>query len=322
MKKAVKISLIIAAVLIAVGGLISVLSAASVGFDLRALTTTDSFETVTHEVTDDFYDIDVRSVSADVRFEKSDDGKCRVLCPESEKLAYSVEVSGKKLKIEPKDSRKWYDHIGMSFTFPEKEEIVIYLSDPAYGSVSVATVSGDVNIPEGFALDSVKITATSGNASVASPVRENVSVTTTSGDIVCVGAGSLSLTSTSGDITLSGAEIGGGASVRTTSGDVYIASSSAASLSVGTTSGNISLNSFKASGHMTLSTVSGNVTLDGADASSLEIKTVSGNVRGTLGSPKRFETKTVSGKVNVPTSADGGVCRIETTSGDIYISLP
>ena len=60
---------------------------------------------------------------------------------------------------------------------------------------------------------------------------------------------------------------------------------------------------------------------DNADAETLDIETSTGDVRGTLGSPKIFDVRTDTGKVNYPTSTEGGLCKIRTDTGDVNISF-
>ena len=60
---------------------------------------------------------------------------------------------------------------------------------------------------------------------------------------------------------------------------------------------------------------------DKIDAANLEINVGTGSVRGTLLSSKVFITKTSTGDENVPETTTGGVCKVTTSTGDIYIRI-
>lgn len=63
----------------------------------------------------------------------------------------------------------------------------------------------------------------------------------------------------------------------------------------------------------------GNVAFDGADAAEISVKTNTGDVTGSLLTGKVFVVQTDTGAVDVPKTAAGGRCEIETDAGDIRI---
>ena len=72
---------------------------------------------------------------------------------------------------------------------------------------------------------------------------------------------------------------------------------------------------------MTLTRTTGDVTFDRSDASELYVDTSTGDVTGTFLTSKIFITNTTTGKIDVPETTEGGVCKINTTTGKIIIDI-
>ena len=60
---------------------------------------------------------------------------------------------------------------------------------------------------------------------------------------------------------------------------------------------------------------------DKLDAENLEIETGTGDVRGTLLSSKIFMVKTSTGDIDVPETTTGGICKVKTSTGEVYIRI-
>ena len=73
--------------------------------------------------------------------------------------------------------------------------------------------------------------------------------------------------------------------------------------------------------HIEIKTNTGDVRFDDADAETLSVKTDTGDVKGTLLTSKIFYAKSDTGKINVPKSTSGGICEIETDTGNISIQI-
>ena len=64
----------------------------------------------------------------------------------------------------------------------------------------------------------------------------------------------------------------------------------------------------------------GNVLFDGFDAKNIDMELSTGDVKGTILTGKVFDAHSDTGKVIVPENKDGGNCKINVSTGDIYIS--
>jgi len=275
-RKAMKI----AGALIGIGLVLCLVAFARMDFNISEMNSL-RFETNEYTVEESFTDISIDSAEGDVHLLPSQDNTCRVVCMEGDKISHTVSVKNNTLTIERVDKRKWYEHIGIYWG---GMEIMVYVPQTEYDSLAVASVSGDVEIPDDFSF-------------------HTASVVNTSGDVKFCAA------------------VGGELSIKTVSGDLYAENVNPMSLEVQSTSGEIILDSVLAVSELRAKTVSGDIVLRGCDAGSLRLKSTSGDVSGTLLSGKDFITDTTSGEVKVPGSGGDGKCEVKTTSGDIHLEV-
>ncbi len=229
-------------------------------------------------ITEPFRDVSIQTVSSDVIFTVGGDS-CAVEYRGPSRMACTAEVKNGALVIEEKTTRRWPLVLGL---FEDRgNRLTVSLPREAYDALSVETVSGDIEMPDGGVFED------------------------------------LEMTTVSGDVALSGTE-DGDVTVETVSGDVQIRDGSLESLSLNTASGDQTVTSVLADGRMELSTVSGGISLLASDAESLEISSISGDVYTLLLTPKEYVTDTASGDVTIIASRQGpGRCGITTVSGDI-----
>lgn len=299
MKKATRIWLLAATILAIVGAVIFLVALATVDFDLSRFST-GKLETNTYEFDEDFENVFVNEQTATITFVPADDGVCKVECVEEEKLKHSVKIQEGTLMINVIDSRKWYDYIGINFKTPA---ITVKLPKDVYTSLSVATVTGDIEISDRYSFDSVAISGTTSNISCYASVSKSIDLHTTTGDIT-IGSTeteSVKLTATTGNITIR---------------DV-----SCNNLTAKGTTAEINLNHVIAKESLLIESTTGNVKFARSDAGNITVKTSTGYVKGTLLSEKIFVTDTATGKVRVPKTTSGGKCEITTSTGDIEIEL-
>ncbi len=276
MKKTKNTAIIIAVMMIAVGLVASFSAMVAMGFDFTKMNTL-TFVTNTYTVDESFSGISINGAECDIRLYPSEDGVCKVVCHESDKISHSVEVKEKTLTVERHDNRKWYEHIGVYWG---GMEIALYLPQSEYDALYAKTLSGNIVIPEGFSFETAVVQSTSGNVSFS-------------------------------------AEVNGNLKVKAVSGNVEMFNVTSQSISVETTSGEIDFSNVIASLNIHCKSVSGDVVLQRCDADSLRLSSTSGNITGCLLTEKVFLTDTTSGKINVPRTTSGGQCEITTTSGNI-----
>ena len=307
--------LIVAGALILVGTAVALGAVFSMNLDFREMNTM-TFTEKTYNIDEAFDSISVDGVECDVLIIPSTDSECRVVCNESDKITHTVEVENGTLTVKRYDQRKWYQRMGIYWG---KMEIKVYLPEGDYSSLDITTLSGNVEVPEGYSFGEAEIYNTSGNVSISAAVKGTLSVKTVSGEQKIRNAApeKLNLRSTSGDIEVSSANSVSDIKLETVSGSIEIEDAVCRSITAASTSGEITLESVTAEADIDMKTTSGEVELNRSDAASLKIVTVSGDVSGTLLTEKAFITDTVSGDVNVPRTASENICDIKTTSGSI-----
>ncbi len=301
MKKFKRIAIIAAIVCITLGALSAMLVMINVGFDLVKLNNM-TFERNTYEIEQNFENIRIVDTECDILLRPSPDGICRLVCSENEKIFTSIAHQDNTLQITRTDIRKWYEHIGLFLW--EDSDVILYLPHEQYKNIYLSTQSGNIEVPECFTFDYAELNSVSGDISFESG---------TDGGILAE--------STSGDITLKNAT-NGRIAVTAVSGNILMENMSVDTISATATSGEIYMRSVISKNAATLTTVSGNIELLKCDAESYVLHSTSGNILATLLSPKKFDTKSVSGKVHhSPSIFSGGSCVAETVSGNIRITL-
>lgn len=299
MDKTMKKWLCLAVLLCVVGGLIFAMAMTLNAWDFTRLSTTE-YETNIHEVTEDFNSITVDTDTADIVFLPATDGKCKVVCYESEKMKHTVAVENGCLKIRVQNEKMWYDYIGISW---ESETVTVYLPKSDYAALTVTGATSDVDVAKDFSFESADVEVSTGDVRCKAATVGNLSVTVSTGDIFLDGA-------TAKDVT-----------VQSSTGRVWLKNITAASVFAETSTGDVLLDGVVLSGVLSVTVSTGDVVFDGSDAGEIAVVTATGDVRGTLLSGKNFETETGTGSVSVPENSSGGKCKIETGTGDIRIAV-
>lgn len=321
MKRSTILSLIVAASLMTLAVIVFIVGMTMAKFKFSAgLFTTSSYETVTHEITDELTDISINALTSDVEILPSEDGVARVVSLEHTKLKNTVEVIDGALTIKSEDTRRWIDHIDIVNT--EYPKISIYLPSEHYGALSVDLSTGDIRV-EDFSFASINIELTTGDVECLASSDAELNIHTTTGDIGISGASaaSMSLKTTSGDVNIFEISCDGDIHMKSTTGSSVLTNVSCKNLSIEGGSGDTKMKSTVASESMIIDKTTGDVKLDACDAGALNIKLTTGDVEGTLLSDKIFVTHTTTGDIDVPSSTQGGTCEVSTTTGDIDIDV-
>lgn len=358
MKKAKKITLIVAACLIVVGLMISFISVAVVGFDFAQFDTND-WKTNTYIIDESFENISIEGLEASVSLVPAADGVCKVVCTENDDVYNEIDVVNNTLTIKRIDNEKWHFNIGISM---EESIITVYLPEAEYKKLSVDNSSGRIEVPEGFTFVEAKVANNSGKASFEADVKDALTVENTSGGVYVAEnqVGSLKVSGSSGGIDIASVSVKDDMEVGNTSGGIRIQDVDCKNMMVKGSSGSIRVSSILAKGNidarcssgsiqmedvecvsidaenssgsikcdnviasdeMMLRNSSGGISLEACDAANMRLSATSGSIRGSICSPKKFRADATSGSVDVPESSGDGVCEASTTSGSIKLSI-
>jgi DUF4097 and DUF4098 domain-containing protein YvlB len=275
--------------------LLSAAIAALVGFDLATLFN-DATVTSDHQITQEFDSIFIQTTNADIVLLPSQDGECRVECVEREKMPHAVTVKDGTLHIEVQPEIKF------GF-FTAQTSVTVYLPDRLYDKVELDTVSSSIISEQRLKVDYLMAETVSGDLSVKQLDARTATIQTVSGGM-----------------SLSNLNVTEHLSLTTTSGDFWAEYLHCDTLSIQSTSSNCEMIDVYVAGLWKMESVSGDIFFVHSDAASLSISSVSGNVQGSLLTQKTFDVQSTSGSIRVPKEQSGGDCRIETVSGNVYIT--
>lgn len=311
--------LIIAASLLLIGCILFGGMMTMLNWDFRKLST-DKYETNEYPLREDYDHISVITDTADLVFVPSENGKGSVTCYENEHAKHSVSVKDGTLVIEVRDTRKWYEHIGIHFGTPK---ITVSIPQGDYGMLSVKASTGDLEIPDAFAFESMDIEQSTGHVTNGASASGSIRIKTSTGKIHVenLSAGTLELTVSTGKVTASGITCRGDVTVNVSTGKADLTDIRCKNVISGGSTGNLSMKNVIATEAFSIQRSTGDVKLEGCDAAALSVQTSTGDVTGHLLTEKIFMTQTSTGKVNVPQTVTGGKCEIITGTGDIRITV-
>lgn len=292
--------LIIGASLVLIGCIIFTGVMTMLKWDFKKLSTLN-YETNEYTIDNEFKNISVESDTADITLLASDEKSVKVVCDEPSDAKHTVVISSDTLEIKKNDTRKWYEHIGISF---ESEKITVYLPKGEYGKLSVKASTGDLKVTDEFKFADINVTLSTGDITLQS-----------------ISANSISLRVSTGKIALQNIKCEGDLKAEVSTGKTYFKRLNCDNIISCGNTGDITMENVIAKQKISVERSTGDVRFDGCDAAEIFVVTDTGDVRGTLLSGKLFITKTDTGSIDVPNSTSGGRCEITTDTGDIKIEL-
>lgn len=323
------------------------------------LTGSGKLVTTQEIITDDFTNIDIDILSADLEFCPSPDGTCYYKAETYDNMFCTAEVENGTLKLGQDDNRLWYQHIGIYW---EKTSLALYLPKDAYDQLTISGDTSDVTIPNLFTFENAQITTdtgdmilnchvtkqmnlacATGNITARDVAPETINAATSTGNVKMerITCSTLSVSTDTGNCHLENTQVTQTLSLASATGSKYLTGVSCGSLEMKATtgdnnltnvtiSGNIQLESNTgdwelknviASGDAKLESDTGDWELRGFDAANITIDTDTGDVEGTLLTDKIFFVDSDTGRIDVPRTATGGTCEITTDTGDIEIEI-
>lgn len=313
MNKLVLIPIIIGAVLLTVGsGLLAV--------GIVASNKTSQKVTKTYEITETFNNFNIDVEISDVEFKASEDGTTKVVCNEAVKDYHEVKVENNALNITYVNARKWYEQI---FAYNYQRKVTVYLPSAEYGELNYKCSTGNLVVPTGYTFDKLDAKLSTGNVSFKSNVKNDANINASTGDILLADmtATNMNLKASTGKITLDKVTAIESMKVNTSTGDAKFTDCKAKNCERDSSTGKTTFVNTVFAEKLNVKGSTGDVKFDASDASEITVKTSTGDVKGTLLTSKIFICRTDTGKIQVPSSTEGGKCEITTDTGDIIISI-
>ena len=319
MKKRTKCLFLIGGILFLLGGMIFTGVMTMCRWDFSKFSTT-KYETNSYEIRDPFGSIVIRTVTADIRFELSDDNTVSVVCHEETNIRHTVSVKDGALTVEAVDTRKWYEHIGISF---DQTTVTVTLPRGTYGDLRIESGTGGTTIPEGLSFLNADISETTGDIAFSASASGALRLKTTTGDIRLADStvGSAELSLSTGDITVSDVTATGDLCVKVTTGATDVRNVRCLNFSSSGTTGDVTLTEVFATDALSVARSTGNVHFDRAHAASMTVNTGTGSVTGSLAGEMIVFAQSGTGKIIVPRCTEGGRCDVTTGTWNILLSI-
>lgn len=295
MKKA----LIVALCLILVGGLLFALAACTSDGGLKSMFTGKGVEAV-KTLDEDFENIDINTRTADITFLEAEDGVCKVVSYDSEKIRYDVYVEGGTLKIKTVDERKWFERISIR----DVATLRVYLPKSAYSALSIDESTGNISIPEIFSFENVNIELSTGNTELYASVTGHIDIDGSTGSVYVkdINCGSLGIEVSTGNVSLKNVECAGKVEIEVSTGRVQLDDVNLGSLETEGDTGNFSAQNITSSDSISVERDTGKVNIQNA--------TVGGDL----------VTETDTGDISLSTIACTGDLRITVSTGKSSLS--
>ncbi len=319
MKKTTKIWLVIAVSLVLVGCILFGGVMAVINWDFTKLST-NKYEINEYEMDESFRDISIVSKTANVVLQPSENAKTSVVCYEPQNRKHTVQVKNNALVIEVVDTRKWYENIGVVFDCPQ---IVINLPKGEYGSLTMDSTTGNVEIAKEFVFENLAIEKSTGKINNYASVKNEMNLKTSTGDIQLgsLSAKMIKLSVTTGKIMGEDVQCSGDVQVSVSTGKTQLKNVTCKNFSSTGSTGKIDLLNVISKDTLSIKRSTGNVEFQNCDAGTINVHTSTGNVKGSLLTEKVFITATNTGDVKVPKTVAGGKCEITTDTGNIDITV-
>lgn len=319
MSKKTKIWLIVAVLLVVIGGIALCGIMNVFHWDISNLSTV-KYQTNTYHFSESYKNISITTDTADIIFLPSDDADTFVTCYESENMMHTVAVQDGTLKIDLNDTKKWFTFIGFSFSIPK---ITISMPQGEYTELAITSSTGDVQIPNNFTFASMDMRGSTGDVASQASVSGSVKIERSSGDIQIenISASTLDLCVSTGEITISNTKILDKLNLLVSTGKTSLSDVQCKELTTTGDTGDIALERVIATENLTIKRTTGDVTFEHCDAGEISVITDTGKISGSLLTDKVFITETSTGRINVPKTTSGGICEIKTDTGDIKITI-
>ena len=278
------------------------------------------YKTNTTEINDEFQNIDIDISISDLLIKRSDDGKTKVECFETEKVYHEVKVEDDKLIVIQHDKRNWTE--SMFNFFYNDMKVTIYLAETDYNNLKIDVSTGNIKVEKDLAFKTSEIKGSTGNVEINGKIEESVVIDLSTGRIYIDGLNTKNviLRASTGLIILKNLNVEEKIDIKVSTGDMRLDDISSGKLNVRASTGDLFLTNVIVSDDIVVKTSTGEVIFDHSDAATLNIETSTGNIKGSLLTPKTFIVNSDNKHVDVP-KTNGGFCYITTDTGRVKITI-
>ena len=279
--KRTAIAILIAVLVVAIGGALVFAGLSAVHFKFRDLDTA-KYVTNTYDLGEGFTRVEMDLDTANVQLEPAADGKCRVVCVEQEKRLHTVAVKGGALIVRAAEGRPWSIlDVGIHTKSPS---VTVYLPAADYESLKVEADTGRVVLSPGLAFRTVDVDADTGSVEA-----DGVDVKTLK--------------------------------ISNDTGRIKVANMTPETAELEVETGSLEVIDVVCAGDLRCEADTGSIRLTDVDGANVYLRADTGSISGTIRTEKVFYAKSSTGSVKVPEGTAGGRCEAETSTGSIRLSL-
>ena len=276
-------------------------------------------ETHVKNIAESFTNINIDVETSDVELKLADDNKTQLVLVENSKDFHKVEVKDNTLTVKYVSTRQWFEKI----SFNNKHSVTVFLPDVVYNKLTIEASTGDVKVSS-FKFVSSNVKVSTGDVTFNKVnIADTATFKSSTGDFSLkdISAKSLDVSVSTGKINVEGAIVAENAKFNASTGSMYLKKLAAKNLETKSSTGNVTLDNTIIEKNINIKTDTGNVKFVDSDAETLNIKTDTGNISGNLLTSKIIHGKSDTGRENYPHLTEGGLCEIETDTGNIDIEI-
>ena len=216
--KKTAIAILIAVLVVVIGGTLLCVGLSAVHFDFRKLDRTQ-YVTNTYDFTDPVQRIDVKGYTADVELLAAENGGCRVVSEESDREKYTVALDNGTLTIRPANNVKAWSLF--SFKSPR---ISVYLPAGSYELLKAVMGTGDVTADKALVFGAVDVEISNGDLTLNGVQADKVTAHGSTGDIRLsdMTPGTVDVSVSTGKIVLTNVVCTGDLRCESTTGDIRL----------------------------------------------------------------------------------------------------
>ena len=176
--KKTAIAILIAVLVVAIGGALVFAGLSAVHYDFKRLDRTE-YATNTYSV-GTVHAIDIQGETADVELVAEGEADCKVVCFESDREKYAVDAVDGTLVIRPESSKARWSLFAFAFRSPK---ITIYLPAGAYELLKAQLETGDITADKALSFDRVEVGMETGDLVLNGVQARQIKAHGSNGDI-------------------------------------------------------------------------------------------------------------------------------------------
>jgi lia operon protein LiaG len=247
-----------------------------------------------------YSDIEIQGSDFDIKIYLSITEENKVECIENKKINFDVQIINNKLIIKQIDNRNFFDSL---FNFSNLE-IQLHLSNETINKLFIDNNTGDITIGEFLVFNDIEINSSTSDVYIESKDVNNIDVKLSTGSTI-----------------IKNCFVNKNIIVESSTGNIELENVNCEKLDITVSTGDVILTNVLVANDFNMNGSTSDLTFTDFDASNIYITVSTGDVNGTILTSKIFMPNSSAGDVDVPETTTGGICKIETSTGNIRIKI-